>query len=193
MNSKSNIFRRGHNWLKEKSRHFLRTDKGLAAIETAFLFPVFLMMFLASVDALYYFRASRILLLRANTAVDLLAQGYSSVTMAQMDRIFDASDLAGNIPENSGITVQVFVKYTSMAEELFNYSTNMVCPSPIPIQKIDSYVNDGGNAVVASACMNWEPVLGSIFGQNTFSIEEFAIRRANVTSELTCTDCPSAF
>lgn len=169
--------------------HFLRDTSAVAAVETALMFPVLLALMLASVDAVSYFRAARQLALRAEAASALLAQGGQHVNSTDIATIFNVAAIAGTTPETSSITLQVYTAAGSTPLLRWELSDSFDCPSPVPAPDLDAYGAQDADVVVASACMNWEPVIGTALGFEPQPLVQFAIRRSEASSEIDCSDC----
>lgn len=166
-----------------------RDDRAVAAVETALMFPVLLAMMLASVDAVSYFRAARQLAISAETASTLLAQADSTVSSSDIASIFGVAAIAGTPPDTSSITLQVYTAAGSTPLLRWEMSDSFTCPSPVPLPDLDAYGAELSDVVIASACMNWSPLVGNILGFAPQPLVQFAIRRATPSTEINCLDC----
>src|SRR5919106_1327918 len=69
----------------------IRDARGVAAIEMAFIFPVMVILYLGLIDVTNFLQVNRRVTLTASTLADLVTQADSTITMADIDGIFESA------------------------------------------------------------------------------------------------------
>lgn len=77
-------------FLRTKNRRLGRDQRGIAAVEFAFIAPVLVMLFFGSIELSLMMQAKRKVTIAAATVADLTTQ-YETMTEADMDNIFTAA------------------------------------------------------------------------------------------------------
>jgi Flp pilus assembly pilin Flp len=198
-------------------RQLIAEDSGISAIEVALIFPVMLFMLISAVDYFDYFNSVRRLAAAASATNELVARAgyYFDVTSlgnivhaaapAGLDyRSFDdypvttSNSLAGTGSDGSGsgaggpqqgVTITIFYMTQGVAVQKWQYSQGIFCGVPTPVPNLASFSPDEADVILVSTCMNWKPLLFSIFGLTPRAISQFSISRPRDVQHLECNDC----
>ena len=195
---------------------FLRQDSGISAIEVALIFPVMLFLLISAVDYFDYFNTVRRLAAAASATNELVARAGNSLDVTQLGHMIHAAapagldyhsiddlpvttsnSLAGTGSDGSGtgggsqqgVTITIYYLTQGVALQKWQYSEGIFCGVPTPVPDLTSFSPDEADVILVSTCMNWEPLLFSIFGLTPRAISQFSISRPRDAKYLECNDC----
>ncbi len=155
-------------------RRFRDDQKGVSAIEFAFIFPLMLTMYLGAVDISQVLTADRKITTLASTAADLVAQA-ETLSSGDLTDIYDAaSEILMPMPEVDLTIVVTSIEIDAGGDPAVDWS-NSHNGSPrsslsgitIPAGMIEA----GGSVILTEVTYLYDSILSKFVGQN-FELED---------------------
>jgi Flp pilus assembly protein TadG len=187
---------------------FRKSEKGVAAIEAAFIFPFLFLLYFGMLDTTSYVSLNRKVSQSANVIADTIAQGTintngprGAVTKAQVESVLAIVDKIV-LPKDSDFAAARVTRYThdGAGSPIAGWSVSRNAPTCgstptaaelTPLMEADGKRND---VIVATVCMNYVAFMGSFMGLNTTAyptavVDQTIILRPRSTATLVCNDC----
>ena len=171
-----------------------RDERGIAAIEMAFIFPVMIVLLIGLVDVTDGMSASRKVTITANTLGDLISQEPGTTDQANLDGIF-AGATQTMIPfdgSSLGLEIFNFRKIGNNAPKLnWQHRAGTNCGAiPAVTADMSTLMTQGNDLIISRACYNFSYILGNLFpGKTSFAMKEAMTLRPRKSLQLDCTDC----
>lgn len=176
-------------------KSFLRNDKGVAAIEMAFIMPFMLLLYFGLVDITVLISLNRKITAAASTTADLVTQQRNSVLKSYIADTFNATALIMVPTAASEVRVEVF-GYRTVSGTITNiWSTNNglgpSCGNAPSTSNMANLMTAGNDVIVARTCMNFTPAVATFLGTNivgatTFLLNQSISIRPRTTLQLNC-------
>jgi Flp pilus assembly protein TadG len=176
-------------------KSFLKNDKGVAAIEMAFIMPFMLLLYFGLVDVTVAISLNRKITAAAATTADLITQQRSSVLKSYITDSYKATDMIMAPTAANEVRIELF-GYRNVSGTITKiWSTNNgVGPScgAIPATtSMATLMTAGNDVVIARTCMNYSPAVASfmgttIMGATTFLLNQSISVRPRSTLQLNC-------
>jgi hypothetical protein len=174
---------------------FLRADNGVAAIETAIILPVLLLLFFGMIDLTSLISHNRKITYSASVVADLVAQNRTSVLKGTIDDYYKAAEMILRPIEASEFHVDVYGyrKVGSTVTQI--WKTKMAggasCSTTPNTTAMAALMSANNDVIVAVACTDFTPYMAtflgkSLLGATSFDVEQAIMVRPRSTSMLTC-------
>lgn len=163
----------------EARRRFRRDQRGVSAIEFAFIFPLMVTMYLGAVDISMVLTADRKITALASTAADLVAQA-ETLNAAQLGDIYDAaSEILSPLPTEGLTIVVTSIELDEDDDPAVDWSDaengsprTSVNDLTIPAGMIDA----GGSVILAEVTYQYDSIITAFIGQNFELSDRFFLR-----------------
>jgi Flp pilus assembly protein TadG len=160
-------------------RRFRRDQRGVSAIEFAFIFPLMVTMYLGAVDISMVLTADRKVTSLASTAADLVAQA-ETLNAAQLGDIYSAaSEILSPLPTEGLTIVVTSIELDEDDDPSVDWSDaengsprTSVNDLTIPAGMIDA----GGSVILAEITYQYDSILTAFIGQNFELSDRFFLR-----------------
>jgi len=176
------------------ARRLHHDDRGIAAIEMAFIFPVMIVMLIGLVDVTDGMSTSRKVTITANTLGDLISQEPSTTTQANINGIFAGATQTMVPYDGSSLGLEIFNfrKVGNNAPTLnWEHRSGTNCGSaPTVTADMSTLMTQGNDLIISRACYNFSYILGNLFpGSTSFAMQEEMTLRPRKSLQLDCSDC----
>jgi len=176
------------------ARRLHHDDRGIAAIEMAFIFPVMIVMLIGLVDVTDGLSTSRKVTITANTLGDLISQEPGTTTQANINGIFVGATQTMVPFDGSSLGLEIFNfrKIGTNAPKLnWEHRSGTNCGSaPAVTADMSTLMTQGNDLIISRTCYNFSYILGNLFPGNTsFTMQEEMTLRPRKSLQLDCTDC----
>jgi Flp pilus assembly protein TadG len=174
---------------------FLKNDKGVAAIEMAFIMPFMLLLYFGLVDITVLISLNRKITSAASTTADLVTQQRSSVLKSFIDDTYKATAMIISPTPASEVRVEVFgfrnVGGTITKIWQTNNGTGPSCGAVPATTSMLPLMTAGNDVIVARSCMNFTPAVATFMGTNVVGATSFLLKqsisiRPRAALQLTC-------
>jgi hypothetical protein len=175
-------------------RQLWKDMRGVAAIEMAIIFPVMIILYIGLVDITNLLMVNRRVTLTTSTLADLVTQADTTITMADIDGVFESARSIFEPMPIDGISLNLwaFRMEDGSPELQWQYTNGVTCGSaPDGGEDMESLMEDGNDIIVGRVCYYQEAILGSLFSVETFELEDELMLRPRQSATLDCTDCPT--
>jgi hypothetical protein len=173
---------------------FVGDLKGVAAIEMAFIFPVMVVLYVGLIDVTNVLAVNRRVTLTTSTLADLVTQADSTITMADIDGVFESARAIFEPMSVSGISLNLwgFRMENGDPELQWSYTNGVTCgTTPSGGSELETLMQDGNDIIIGRVCYSYEAILGTVFNDSSFELEDELMLRPRQSATLDCTDCPS--
>lgn len=190
---------------------FGKSEKGVAAIEAAFIFPFLFLLYFGMLDTTGFVSLNRKVSQSANVIADAIAQGTlntngprGEITKSQVEAVLAIVDKIVP-PKGSAFAGARVTRYTmSGSNPTAGWTVSRNAPTCgstpsaaelLPLmQTVDNGVTTSNDVIVSTVCMNYVAFMGSFMGYNTMAdpttvVDQTIILRPRSTSTLVCNDC----
>jgi Flp pilus assembly protein TadG len=176
-------------------RQFAKEDRGLAAIEMAFILPFMLFLFFGLVDITDLVSNNRRITSVASAVGDLVGQNRTMVTKTDINDYFKVVGLVMKPLSDSAVHVQVTgyrkTGATIAAEWTVDNGKGTACPSTVSTTAMTDLMVSGNDLVVTQSCMKYKPLVTSflgtyIIGSPQVNIEQIITLRPRASLLLDC-------
>ncbi len=179
--------------MKKLFKRYLKSTSGVAAIETAFIMPIMLLMYIGMVDLTNLVGTNRKLTQAASTLADVITQSKDSIEASKINDIFQAVDLImvqGPKDEEIGIAVEGYRKVGGVATKIWSKNRG-ICSAAIDLTKMLDLMTAGNDLVVAKVCAEFTPFAGNVLGTkvlgtDSVKMSEVITERPRVSNVLNC-------
>jgi Flp pilus assembly protein TadG len=181
-------------------KHFARLisdNRGVAALEVAFIMPFLLFLYFGLVDLTAMISLNRKVTYASSVVADLVTQNDSSVNSTDIDDYFSAAALVMKPTPLTNIRVEVY-QYQKVGTDIVNqWSHKSIdgddCDAP-DTAGMDTLMTDGNDLIVAVVCTTYQPYLATflgkaVLGATSFTMNEQIALRPRQSATLTCTGC----
>lgn len=178
-----------------KRKSFLRNDKGVAAIEMAFIMPFMLLLYFGLVDITVLISMNRKITSAASTTADLVTQQRNAVLKSYITDTFNATAMIVAPTAASEVRVELFGfrKVGSTINKIWQTNNGLgpSCGAVPTTTTMASLMTAGNDVVVARTCMNFTPAVATFMGTNivgatTFLLNQSISIRPRSTLQLNC-------
>lgn len=178
---------------------FIRDQRGVAAIEMAFIMPFLLFLYFGLVDLTALISTTRKINYTASVVGDLVTQNDTTLTKANITDYFNAAALVMKPTPMGNIRVEVYGFTKVRNQPTRKWSNNNggagSCGAPTTLGMLN-LMSDGNDLVVAEVCTTYSPYIASflgsaILGATSFRLSDQIALRPRQSTTLTCTDCPA--
>lgn len=181
--------------LRSLAQKLIEDVRGVAAIEMAFIFPVMVILYVGLVDVTNLLMVNRRVTLTTSTLADLVTQTDSTITMGDIDGVFESARAIFEPMSVDGISLNLwsFRMVDGSPELQWQYTNGVGCGSaPTGGAEMETLMDDGNDIVVGRVCYYHDAILGSLFSASTFELEDELMLRPRKSTTLDCTDCPTS-
>lgn len=184
--------------LKHKSfRSFRRADKGVAAIETAFILPFMLLLYFGLVDLTGLISFNRKVTSVASATADLVGQNRTSILKSDVEDYFKVVKLIMNPTPDSKVKVVVYnYRFDAAANTVkltwkVDNGKGPACTDAPNTSGMKALMSAGNDLIVAQSCMKYTPYVATFLGKNVlgeteFDVEQIVTLRPRSSLQLNC-------
>ncbi len=174
---------------------FLRADKGLAAIEIAFIMPFMLLIYFGMMDVTGLITFNRKVTAAASTIGDLVAAQRTNVLVSQLLDFYQGAYMVAQPTGASDVRLELYgyrmVSNTPTQMWKTNNGNGTACTGSIDTSNMSNLMASGNDLVVARACIMYTPYVtaflgNSILGATSFNVGQTIMLRPRSTLTLTC-------
>lgn len=176
-------------------KRFLRADKGVAAIETAIILPIMLVLFFGMIDLTSLISFNRKITYSASVVADLVAQNRTSVLKTTVDDYYNAAAMIISPLDAADMHIDVYgyrrVGTTVTKIWQSRKTGGPACTTTPDTGAMPALMTASNDVVVAIACMTFEPYMATflgdkLLGATSFKVEQAIMVRPRSTAMLTC-------
>ena len=176
-------------------KSFFKNDKGVAAIEMAFIMPFMLLLYFGLVDITVLISMNRKITSAASTTADLVTQQRNAVLKSYITDTFNATAMIVAPTPASEVRVELFgfrnVSGTITKIWQTNNGMGPSCGTVPTTTSMASLMTAGTDIIVARTCMNFTPAVATFMGTNivgatTFLLNQSISIRPRSTLQLNC-------
>jgi Flp pilus assembly protein TadG len=166
---------------KKSFKKFHKADEGIAAIETAFVLPLMVLLYFGLVDVTGLISFNRKITAAANLTSDLVGQRRTSILKAEIDDIYNATAMIMAPTPMSDVRVEVYgfrnvggtvtqIWTTSNGQGPACSSASAMLPaSMLPLMQA------GNDLIVTRTCMNFTPYVAAFMGNSIMGSTIFPV------------------
>jgi len=185
-------------WLKRSldqaafaARAFGGHNKGVAAIEMAFIFPFMVILYIGLVDVTNLISANRRVTLAASTVADLVTQMSTTITSGDINGFFNAIEPIMEPFPADDVKAEVFAyrKNGANAELIWQKNNGGTCGGAPSTAGLINLMTDANDLVTARVCVEFIPLFSHVLGSNPFKPEHQLTLRPRESRTLDCTNC----
>jgi Flp pilus assembly protein TadG len=174
---------------------FMKADNGIAAIETALILPFLLILYFGMIDLTALISFNRKITYSASVVADLVSQNRTSVLKTTVDDYYNAAELVMAPTPASNVRINLFGYRLvgSAATQIWKSSsgTGPTCDTIPETAAMPALMTANNDLVVAIACMDYTPYVGTFLGKEliggtSFNVEQAIMVRPRSTATLTC-------
>ena len=176
-------------------KHFLASERGVAAIETALILPFLVLIFFGMVDLTALITNNRKITYASSVMADLVAQNRTSMLKSLTTDYYQAAYLIVDpLPENeTRINLYGYRNVAGTVTQIWKTSNNQGtnCTATPSTAAMTPLMTAGNDIIVAMACTKYVPFvvtfLGTkVLGKPSFNVEQTIMLRPRSTTALTC-------
>ena len=160
---------------------FSQSDKGSAAIESAFVLPIILLLFLSLQDFTLMVSLNRKITATSAMIGDTISQSPTTITRAAVTDIFNAVALIMQPTPAAQVRVNVYGYYLKNGAATIRWQVNNgggpSCTAP-DTSNFANLMASGNDLVVSVSCMNYAPVITSFMGQSILGGTTFLLNQS---------------
>lgn len=176
---------------------YLRDNRGIAAIETAFILPFLLFLYFGLIDLTAMISLNRKVTYSASVVADLVTQNNTTVTSTNIDDYFKAAGLVMKPRPITDVRVEVYMfrkvsgNPTNKWKKLSTGGSDCGTPSTSGMANL---MTDNNDLIVGVVCTTFSPYIASflgktILGATTFNMNEQIALRPRQSTVLDCPTC----
>ena len=172
---------------KKLARHnlflsrFYRSDRGSAAIESAFVLPIILLLFLSLQDFTLLVSFNRKVTATTSMIADTISQYPNTITRAAVTDIFNSVGLIMQPTPTTQVRVNVYGYYLNNGTVKLRWQVNNgngpTCNAP-DTSNFANLMATGNDLVVSVSCMTYVPVITSFMGNSILGGTSFLLNQS---------------
>ena len=170
---------------KKLARHnlsrFCLSDKGSAAIESAFVLPIILLLFLSLQDFTLLVSFNRKITATTSMIADTISQYPNTITRAAVTDIFNSVGLIMQPTPTTQVRVNVYGYYLNNGTVKLRWQVNNgngpTCNAP-DTSNFANLMATGNDLVVSVSCMTYVPVITSFMGNSILGGTSFLLNQS---------------
>ena len=160
---------------------FYQSDKGSAAIESAFVLPIMLLLFLSLQDFTLLVSFNRKITATSAMIGDTISQYPNTITRAAVTDIFNSVALIMQPSPATLVRVNVYGYYLKNGAATIRWQVNNAngptCTAP-DTSNFANLMASGNDLVVAVGCMTYTPVIASFMGKSILGGTSFLLNQS---------------
>jgi Flp pilus assembly protein TadG len=174
---------------------FLRAEKGIAAIEMAFIMPFMLLIYFGMMDVTGLISFNRRVTAAASTVGDLVSAQRTNILLSQIADFYNGAYMITQPTVAADVRLEVYgYRLVGGAPTQIWKTTNAngtACTGNIDTSNMATLMASGNDLVVSRACIIYTPYLAtflgtSILGAASFNVAQTIMLRPRSTPTLTC-------
>ena len=174
---------------------FLRADKGVAAIEMAFIFPFMMLIYFGMMDVTGLITFNRKVTSAASIVGDIVAAQRTNVLISQITDYYQGAYMVAQPTASTDVRLELFgyrlVGGTPTQMWKTNNGNGTACTGTIDTTNMPSLMAAGNDLVVSRACIIYTPYLATVLGNSvlgaaSFNVGQTIMLRPRSTPTLTC-------
>ena len=180
---------------RNKFMRFLRADKGIAAIEMAFIMPFMLLIYFGMMDVTGLITFNRKVTSAASTVGDLVSAQRTNVLLSQISDFYNGAYMITQPTVAADVRLELYgYRLVGNVPTLMwktNNGNGTACTGAIDTTNMSNLMASGNDLVVSRACVIYTPYLAqflgnSILGAASFNVAQTVMLRPRSTLTLTC-------
>lgn len=182
--------------LKKMYQKFAAAERGIVAIEMAFIMPTILLLYFGLMDITGLVSANRKITASASITADLVGQQKTSIIKATIDDQYNATAMIMSPTDITKVRVEVFGyrKVSGAAAKIWHTSNNNgpACSATDPdTTNMLTLMAAGNDLIVARSCMTFTPYVTTFFGNVLLGSTSFLVKqtisvRPRSSLDITC-------
>ncbi len=182
-----------HTGIIGKLASFGRKKDGVVSIESAILFPFMILLLLGMIDLTHAVSIKRKIAVAASAVADLTTQETATVTSGELDDFILAADAILKPIASGDIKVQLinYRRDGSNVNQEWSHSRGGCggAPASMTGSTLSNLTQEDNDILVATVCLNFQPLIGYIAGGSSWEVEETVAQRPRNGLTLDCTNC----
>ncbi len=179
--------------MKKLFKLYIQSERGIAAIETAFIMPIMLILYIGMIDLTSVVTMNRKLTQAASTLDEVVTQYQDVILASNVQDIFNAVDMImieGTADVNMGMVVAGYRKVGGVATVQWSKSRG-ICTASVNTTLMLQLMDAGNDIIVAKVCSEFIPFAGnvlgtSVLGTDSINMSEVIYERPRLSDGLTC-------
>ena len=180
--------------MKSKRSTFFGSETAAAAVESAFVIPFIMLLYMSLQDFTGLVTFNRKITSTASTMSDTIAQYSDTITRQAVTDIFNAVGLTMQPTPDTDVHVDVFGYYMKSGAATLRWQVNNgkgpICTAP-DTSNFANLMATGNDLIVAVSCMNYKPFITTFMGDNilgasTFKLNQTVMSRPRGSTTLNC-------
>jgi len=178
-------------------KNFLKSQKGAAGIEAAFVFPFLLILYFSLQDLTALITFNRKITSTSATISDTVAQSSTTIVRSTITDIFNSVAMIMQPTGVSDVHVDVYgyrLNGTIVTQRWkANNGGTPTCPAP-DTSNFTGMMSSSNDLVVSVTCMNYTPFIATFLGNNLLGATSFLLSQQITSRPRTSTtlDCITA-
>ena len=174
---------------------FRKAEKGVAAIEMAFIMPFMLLIYFGMMDVTGLITFNRKVTSAASTVGDLVAAQRTNVLVSQISDFYNGAYMITQPTVAADVRVELFGyrMVSNVPTQIWktNNGNGTACTGSIDISNMANLMASGNDLVVSRTCIIYTPYLAqflgnSILGASSFNVAQTIMLRPRSTLTLNC-------
>lgn len=179
----------------QRTLRYLRADKGVAAIEMAFIMPFMLLVYFGMMDVTGLITFNRKVTSVASIVGDLVASQRTNVLLSQISDYYQGAYMVAQPSAPADVRVELFgyrlVGATPTQMWKTNNGNGTACTGTIDTSNMSNLMASGNDLVVSRACIIYTPYLANFLGNSilsaaSFNVGQTIMLRPRSTPTITC-------
>lgn len=163
-------------------KSFLKNDRGVAAIEMAFIMPFMLLLYFGLADVTVLISLNRKITAAASTTADLVTQQRSAVLKSYITDTYNATSLIMVPTAANEVHIELFGyrKVSGTITKIWstNNGSGPSCGALPATTNMASLMTAGNDVIVARTCMNFTPAVATFLGTNIVGATTFLLNQS---------------
>jgi Flp pilus assembly protein TadG len=144
---------------------YRRDERGIAAIEFAFIFPLMALLFFGSLDLIQFITFSRHLNGASAVVSDLVTANEGTVSAAQVSDYYNAAYIFLAPIPSAQVRVELYnFKSDNSLRWQQNNGQGAACGAAPTGASVSSMTTDGNDVLVTRVCAEYKPFFGEFYG-----------------------------
>jgi Flp pilus assembly pilin Flp len=180
---------------KNMLSRFVRADRGIAAIEFAFIFPVVALMYFGMLDLTNFITINRKVTNAAGVMADLVTANDGYVLGTSIADYYNAPDIILSPIPSANIRVELYdfkIQGGAVSQRwALNNGRGPSCGGTPASGAVIDMMTDGNDVLVTRVCTNYQPFFGAFFGSqllgnSTIKLTKNIYERPRLSIALNC-------